>query len=299
MRSSASASLGTREHRFGPGRARAHAGSPYGSAQADAPHRGRTTTIDVDAPLVLHHGTTLHAARRIVEVGWQALDVPALIDRLAYAYGVDSAAVRGVLTKWGRFAVVADGRGGSASFAPDAEKVAHRWAQRAPEAEWEALWAVYHLLHPSSDAEEKGWDSGLAGRTWVWGQMRHESLAILSYVTTYSELAGLGALQGPDRRKLGLPEHILPVWNKLTEISFSLPVRLAPTRLVMTPVPRHLPRDIYACMLGLTTEEFDRRAERGDFGEPASSRLTPDPTPFFQTPWWDSTTAPMSTPEDV
>jgi hypothetical protein len=299
MRSSASASLGTgAQVRTRPG-ARTHTGSPYGSAEADAPHRGRTTIIDVDAPLVLHHGTTLHAARRIVDVGWQALDVPALIDRLAHAYGVDSAAVREVLTQWGRFAVVAGGRGGNASFAPDAAKVAHRWAQRAPEAEWEALWAVYHLLHPSSDAEEKGWDSDLAGRTWVWDQMRHEPLAILSYVTTYSELAEFGALQGPGRRKLGLPEHILPAWNELTEISFNLPVRLDPTRLVMTPVPRHLPRDVYACTLGLTIEEFDRRAERGDFGEPASHGLTLDRTLFVQTPWWDSATAPLSTPTDV
>lgn len=248
---------------------------------------------------MLHHGTTLHAARRIVDVGWQALDVPALIDRLAYAHEVDSAAVRDVLTQWGRFAVVADGRGGNASFTPNAAKVAHSWAQRAPEAVWEALWAVYHLSHPELRRRGEGWASDLTGRTWVWDQMRHEPLAIVSYVTTYSELAALGALLGAGRSKLGPPEQVLPAWNNLAEISFDLPFRPDPSRLVTTPVPRHLPRDVYACALGLTVEEFDRRAERGDFGEPASHGLTLDRTLFVQTPWWDSATAPLSTPTDV
>ncbi len=156
------------------------------------------------------------------------------------------------------------------------------------------MWAVYHLLHSSSGTEEWGWDSDMAGRTWVWDQMRHEPLAILSYVTTYSELAAHGARHGSGRMELGPPEHVLPAWNMLTEISFDLPFRPDPTRIIMTPVPRHLPREIYACKLGLAVEEFDRRAERGDFGEPASHGLDLDQTLFVPTPWWDSATAPLS-----
>lgn len=253
------------------------------------------TVIDVNAPLVLHHGTTLHAARRIADVGWQALNVPALVDRLARTHGVDNTAVCEVLTRRGRFVVVSGDRGGNASFAPNAAKVVHSWAQRAPEAEWEVLWAIYHLLHLSSGTEEKGWDSDVAGRTWVWDQMRHEPLAILSYVTTYSEPSAHGARHGSGRRKLGPPERVLPAWNMLTEISFNLPFRPDPTRLVVTPVLRHLPREIYACKLGLAVEEFDRRAERDDFGEPASHGLNLDQMLFVPTPWWDSATAPLST----
>lgn len=263
------------------------------SAAQALPHFDKDDLIDGDELLLLHHGTTLRAANRIVDAGWQTLDVQGLIDRIASEHRVAGASVRELLTQWGRFAVIADGRGTNASFAPSAQKVAHRWAQRAPEAEWEILWAVYHLLHPDTDAELNGWDSDVAGRAWVWNRMRHEPLAVLTFATNYAELAVLDARESSHRMELGPRDDVHSLWTYLTEISFDLPFRPDPARLFVTPIARHLPRDVYAHELGLTLEEFDRRAGRGDFGIPASDGLVLDDNLFVQTPWWDSATAPM------
>jgi hypothetical protein len=77
----------------------------------------------------------------------------------------------------------------------------------------------------------------------------------------------------------------------LPEIAFDLPFRPDPEQLTVTPIERHLAWDVYAHKLGLTPDEFQRRADSGDFGRPASDDAYCE-NPFAGV-WWNSATAPF------
>lgn len=245
-----------------------------------------------DAPVILYHGTTLRAANLILDAGWQPLSVTALLDRVAAEHELSASEIVDDLSRHGGYALSED-RGSWASFAPTLAKAEHSWAQRTPEAGWEALWAVYRRKFMSS-AEAWYWNTDVAGRAWVWDQMRNEQLAVISFATSHSELAALGAfMHGFQRTPLGSDDLSPEVWKILPEIGFDLPFRPDPDRLTISPVERHLPWDIYAHKLGLAPEEFQRRAEKGDFGPSSSETADCQDNPFLVRPWWDAATAPL------
>jgi hypothetical protein len=137
------------------------------------------------------------------------------------------------------------------------------------------------------------WNTDVAGHAWVWHQMRSDDLAVVSFTTSYSELIELGAFRhGFQRRPLLDHAMLIERWPRLQEISFDVPFRTDQERLKITPVERHLPWDVYAHNLGLQADEFRLRAERGEFGTPASDDVH-DEDINAERPWWNSTTASL------
>ena len=95
--------------------------------------------------VTLWHGTTESAAKQIAADGFKPTDTASLVALTAAACGADPAAVVAALRAANRFVQIQDGRDNAAWFASDKER-AVRWAQRAPEARWEALWGSGGIL---------------------------------------------------------------------------------------------------------------------------------------------------------
>lgn len=112
-------------------------------------------------PVTLWHGTTVSAAERITTDAFCTLDVAEVIDATAEEFGVGSAEVLDTLRRMRRFAVIQDERNRSAWFAVTPEKAA-RWAQRAPEARWEALWAIWVIRSGTDPTSAIPWTDTLA-----------------------------------------------------------------------------------------------------------------------------------------
>lgn len=214
-------------------------------------------------PIDLFHGTTLEAAERILEVGWWPQDVLGVVKRVAAECGASLANILADLEGHGRFVQHAD-RGTYASFTPDRVKAEHSWAQRAPEAQWEALWAVWRVHHLSSS---ENCNQDLAGHAWVWERCKLERLAVIRYSTSYEELQDLGALSGGFGVRPLVPANVLP---RTAEVAISAPFCPSRDRLTVIEVERHVPFDVFAFLLGITVERFRDLQEAGEFGVPAS-----------------------------
>jgi hypothetical protein len=174
------------------------------------------------------------------------------------------------------------------SFATNRGDAEHAWAQRAPEAEWDSLWAVYRIKYMTLD-DPRCWNMDVAGHAWVWDQMRADQLAVVSYTTSYAEMVDLEA------RGFSFGETPLPPVELLTtgsvsfpEIVYDVPFRPDPDRIAITPVARHLTWEVFAYKLGLSPEEFVRRASNGDFGIPASDGVSCPRIRMMVKPWWTS-----------
>jgi hypothetical protein len=231
--------------------------------------------------VVLHHGTTVQAASSIIREGWKLVDPTDTIKRVAAAHEVSPVDIVQDLEKNHRF-VPGVGREGTVSFAPNRGDAEHAWAQRAPEVELESLYAVHRIKHTGFD-DDLVWLSDLTGHAWVWDQMRADQLAVVSYETCYDEMADLGA-RVPGPRPVPLPTvELLPL---APEIVYDLPFQPDPNRITVTPVARHLPWDIFAHKLGLSAEEFEQRAQNGDFGVPASTGVRCPGIWVTVRPWW-------------
>jgi hypothetical protein len=124
----------------------------------------------------------------IVRDGWQPTDVIDTVADVATAHDLDPEDVIEDLEKYYRFTLHA-GRG-TTSFAPNRRDAEHAWAQRAPEAKYESLWAVYRIKHMRLD-DPWYWNTDVAGHAWVWDQMRADQLAVVSYTTCYAEMVEL------------------------------------------------------------------------------------------------------------
>lgn len=242
----------------------------------------------------LYHGTTLRAAERICEVGWQQQDSAALVSHVAAEHGVDAERIWADLTAYGRFLVVESDRGSVGSFCTSKRFTAARWAQRAPEALWELLWAVWRVKF-SGQTELYSWNLDVAGHTWVFQQMCTEPLAVVTFRTTYEDLRALGARAG------GFGSGpVTPRLLALPTAEVAVPLPLWPDRadLVVEPVERQVEWDVFARLLRLEDQEFIQRAEAGDFG-PSGLKTEPAGVPG-ERPWWPwSVVQTQLTPEDA
>lgn len=106
--------------------------------------------------VTLWHGTTESAAKQIAVNGFKPADTTALVTLTAAECGADPAGTIAALRAVGRFVMIQDGRDNAVWFAGDRERAA-RWAQRAPEARWEALWGVWWLTHGGIEAMPAPW----------------------------------------------------------------------------------------------------------------------------------------------
>jgi hypothetical protein len=233
-----------------------------------------------DLSLTLYHGTTLAGAQSILEEGWRPIDVDAMVDGVAVEHGIDPAEVRGELRALSRYAT-SEGRGAWASFSPDREKTIHSWAQRAPEAKWDALWSVWRLRHPEIMPD---WNLSTPGHVWVWCQMRADRPAVVAWETSYDEIEALGGY-GHGFSRGPLPELVhFRQSGAVPEVGFDVPFTPARGRLSVIEVHRHVDWLMFAHLLGVTEEEFQVRDNAGHFAPPEPrSNL-----PFLVYPWWST-----------
>jgi hypothetical protein len=92
--------------------------------------------------VTLWHGTTKSAAERIVDQGFDPVDTVAIVGAVARDHGLAETDLLMTLKAVGRFVTVQDRRDDAVWFATSRAN-ANKWAQRAPEVRWEALWAVW------------------------------------------------------------------------------------------------------------------------------------------------------------
>ena len=71
-------------------------------------------------------------------------------------------AVGNDLRRYDRFMLIEKDRGQVASFTAGYETAGGSWAQRAPEVEWDALWAIWRIKH-SGETQMYHWNLDIPG----------------------------------------------------------------------------------------------------------------------------------------
>ena len=158
------------------------------------------------ARVPVFHGTRRSLAERIIQEGFGHLSVTEQLQQVASQYSIALGVLKEHLAANGRF-VSTDDRAGTVSFAPLRLK-AGSWANRAPEATWEALWSVYRIRHP-----ELGhyWNQSNEGHLWVTAQQLDDPPVVITV------LARLGELY-PGSQDLTFPATATSAWDMLLEM---------------------------------------------------------------------------------
>ncbi len=133
----------------------------------------------------VYHGTRQSLASAIVREGLRPTAVADQIAAVAQTYGVQLSAIQEHLVTTRRFSVLHADRAGTISTTADDYK-AGSWAERAPEATWDALRAVFALTHPDLDDDYAISD---AAEFWVIAQRIDDPPVVVTMQ------APLGALQ--------------------------------------------------------------------------------------------------------
>ncbi|MCV7127385.1 MULTISPECIES: hypothetical protein [Mycolicibacterium] len=219
----------------------------------------------------IFHGTRASLAEPILCGGFAPLPVTKQIEDVAAQYDVSMDDLMEDLKAYNRFAVV-DARPNTAFVTGDAVK-AGSWADRAPEATWEALWAVYRIQNP-----EIGWDWNMSdeGHLWVLAQRVDDPPAVLE------ARAPLVALRNRNNGRTaadGIREAIESGSTDALSTELEL-FRASPEWLVapcdLTPisyqtVPMRVDHDLMLFMSGESKETFVERLRAGCWGEPGAS----------------------------
>jgi hypothetical protein len=218
------------------------------------------------------HGTRTSMAKRIVADGFSPLTVTAQIEMAAAGHGLSTPAMMADLQSFNRFAVV-DPRPDTV-FVTGNEVKAGSWADRAPEATWEALWAVYRIRNP-----HLGWDWNMSdeGHLWVLAQRLDDPPAVLEAT------APLGALRNRNSGRTAADgfRGVIESGTSPEDIARQHWLfRISPEWLVdpadITPtgyrvVPSRVDHDLMRFMSGATQETFAEQLRAGYWGEPGVS----------------------------
>lgn len=116
--------------------------------------------------LPVFHGTRRSCAVAIFEHGFRPTPVGEQIALVAAVHDVPIEKLRSHLEANYRFAHLDKRPTGTVSLTADPVQVGS-WANRAPEATWEALWSVYRLRHPDLG---DNWNQSDEGHFWVLAQ---------------------------------------------------------------------------------------------------------------------------------
>ncbi|HEX3426793.1 MAG TPA: hypothetical protein VHT30_11715 [Acidimicrobiales bacterium] len=235
----------------------------------------------------LWHGTTVAAAQGIEREGFRAVDTQDIVATVAYEHGVDPSTLLQQLTDMGRFVVGQQRRDDSAWFAASEEK-AMRWAQRSPEARWEALWAVWCLKHRAMEP----WADPRAS-AWHLMQMMEASPAVVlvrvpvdRLLDRYHQPVGRDDLQFVLE---GIAEDQAPETN----VAYPIPPEWIVNWKI---VDRSVPFTAAAGLLGISRQELSRRVDTEELPRCRAGAALQD---FFWTwrefaPYLD----PMPAPDD-
>lgn len=206
----------------------------------------------------LWHGTTAARAEQIVTEGFHRADSTALLADVASQFDLDVTLVFEWLTEHERFVAVQDQRDDSAWFAATF-RAAVRWAQRAPEACWEALWAIWCIREARAD-DWSPWNDPKAA-AWHLRQFLVHKPAVLELQVPIDRLR--------DNRQQPLSpaerEEYLDLIRDglISELSVAAPV---PAEWVVgySRVERRVSFTAAAGLFGITTEELASIVEKGE-----------------------------------
>lgn len=132
----------------------------------------------ISQPATVFHGTRVSLAKQIVADGFAPLPISEQIYEVAATFDMTVDALMADLRAYNRFAI-ADPRPDTVFVTGNRVK-AGSWADRAPEATWEALWAVYRIRHPEVGWD---WDSSQEGHLWVRAHRLDDPPAVLQAVS--------------------------------------------------------------------------------------------------------------------
>lgn len=229
-----------------------------------------TDTI-AQTPVPVFHGTRTSLAKRILRDGFAPLAVTEQINKVAAEHDVSMDDLMGDLKAYKRFAVV-DHRPDTVFVTGDAAK-AGSWADRAPEASWEALWAVYRIRHP-----EVGWNWNMSdeGHLWVLAQRLDDPPAVME------ASAPLGALRNRNSGRTAADQIQDAIESGSTDSLFTQLwlFRASPEWLVdpsdltatsYQTVSMRADHDLMCFMSGESKETFVEQLHAESWGEPGSS----------------------------
>lgn len=258
--------------------------------------RSEATSVILSSMLMLYHGTTLAAAKRILNEGWTVQPPEEHIGSIARDYGKEPAALLEFLRETNRFATTPT-RGNWASFGLNRAIAVRSWAQRAPEVRWEALWAIWRLDHPEIPIEIETMSRGdqvkqvevlpRTGEAWVFQQMHQDPLAVITLTLSYEMLIGFGAKTDGFEHKPLPPVRVLSGQGGPQPPGVAIPCPFKPpgSRLTLHPIDHIVRWRVFADVLGLSDEEFQRRDRLGEFGPHTSDGVPPSSRDEEQ-PWW-------------
>ena len=210
--------------------------------------------------ITLFHGTSSSRGGRIATGGFQPPDLQAEIVAVAERFGVDADELRDDLKRHNRYTQL---RGDDQLiYATTDRNHAESYASRAPEVEWECLWAVFRVRHPETGAE---WNQNDVGNFWVTSTLAKDPPVVLELSVALSALAGvnrpelLKQISYPKRERDSGREVRIPSDARVEHVA-----RHEADRLVDGSLLRH--------MAGLTPDEIAAEVKRGLWGTPQQYR---------------------------
>ena len=242
--------------------------------------------LEHERPVTLFHGTTRSAAARIIGEGWEQRPALVIIEQVAAEWHVDAATLQENIRDYAGFGLFR-GRGAVVSFDTDPIATAHSWAQRSPEARWEALSAVWRLRNPQL---AETWNTEPQWRAWVHQQMSSDLPAVIRWTTTYEELVVLGARPGGFRRSADLAA----VFDDLAmEIEVPAPFRPEPGALEIEDVDRIVDAELLTHLLHIDEWDLADLQESGRLPLPDSEAFEPRGGSERRPWWWMSSVEPL------
>jgi hypothetical protein len=204
--------------------------------------------------VTLWHGTTESAAKQIAVDGFKPADTTAVMTLTAGECGADPADTIAALRAAGRFVLIQDGRDNAVWFASHREEAA-RWAQRAPEVRWEALWGVWWQTHGGLETMPAPWADPVAA-AWHAERFFADPPAVVEVRIPLSRIQ--------DRYQAAVPtDQAAVLASDATEVTVAFPI---PADWVVDYeiVPRRIDFVAAAGLLGLTTAELAQRVDTGE-----------------------------------
>ena len=214
----------------------------------------------------MFHGTRRSCALEIRKSGFAPRPVMEQLRSVAEDHGLTVEEVIADLEKHGRFAI-ADPRPDTIYLVGDQNRAAS-WADRAPEATWEALWAVYRIRHPHVEVD---WNQSDEGHLWVLANRLQDPPVVVEIEAPVGKLQTMhgdtAAEEALNRLSPGMslqdaisPLYAEPEW------------KIDPSAAVfvnVTEVPQRVDGPLVRFMSGEDEDTFYRQLDAGFWGEPA------------------------------